>query len=437
MYISSFNTAKKYSSYILIFLFTIITILYIGNSTLNILFADEYQLLKGVQLYYDGTLHIKDFFTPHNEHMYPLLRLILLLSTIFDNLNVQHLKYISVFIIAFNSFIVISMLKNSILKENLFFVSFIIISMLFSFRQWENLLWGMQIVVYISIMNVLLSIYFITIFNIKLEYKYLFFTILTSILATFSFGLGILIWPVIIFIIIIRNDWNKIKFISLFTYLFFFLICILFFSSESSEKNLLINLESIKNLFLFFLISCSNGIVGEFNNTPIAIYSLITGSFFFIIYVYIMIIYIRNIHKLKYIDTFFCIFLFGILVSLATSYARGIPFGYEYGMTSRYSSFNVLTILSAFVILYELNNYINKKMFIIFSIFIILNIFNGYKQEIRMSKFRMNYANLMQKESFKELENINLELFNWNDDRNQLKSGLKFLKENKLGQYYE
>ena len=68
---------------------------------------------------------------------------------------------------------------------------------------------------------------------------------------------------------------------------------------------------------------------------------------------------------------------------------------------------------------------------------IILNIFNGYKQEIRMSKFRMNYANLMQKESFKELENINLELFNWNDDRNQLKSGLKFLKENKLGQYYE
>jgi hypothetical protein len=235
-----------------IFCFTFLSIfILIKIYAVNVPYWDQWRTVEALIRFHENTFQFSDFWLQHNEHriFFPLL--IGFVIDYFSNLNVIYEIYFSLFLILVLSIIFYAVFTEEFknIKYNYFY--FIpVLFLLVTFRQYTNFLWGFEICVYLSILSVVLSIYFLIHYN---NFNGVLFGALTGIVAIFSFVTGLLILPIGALILVALNR----KKTEILTWVLFSAMMLsLFFWNwvKPSSISSVFNFNGISDLLLDFCV---------------------------------------------------------------------------------------------------------------------------------------------------------------------------------------
>ena len=164
---------------------------------------DEWEIAHLLDKFYSGTLTFRDIIAQHNEHRIVLTKIIILLNAILTGWN-MYVEYAVNILFALGTSVVIyyaiSKLQNlsSVKKMILYFTSAF---MILSFSQFENFLWGFQMQIYMSVFfNVLAAA--LLVYGGSVAFL---FAVLSAVLATYSFGNGVAVWPIGLFLLVVPD----------------------------------------------------------------------------------------------------------------------------------------------------------------------------------------------------------------------------------------
>lgn len=377
---------------------------HIHRASTNVIYADEWYFLTTVDQFFQNELAIGELWKQHNEHRYPLLRSIFILSAQWTDLNIQSLKYASLFFILLSTGLIYFYFRNHCYSEEMhrkFLYLFTPVPFLmFSLRQWENLLSGMQIVVFIMIMLVILSILFMKkgLETDQLNRSFL-LSILCSIGTTFSFGIGVLIWFAVSFQIIISGQGHKRK-LAVYLLCAVTVLAIYFYQLQRAD-NIHYVLTHLQQAFVYVLVNTGSGLVGEISNDDKAVLILdfIVGLILCLLYLITFFLHFKSTESVKRINSVFITFMFfGLLASLAMMYGR-LHLGIEQATSSRYSTITLLGIVGLYLFLthYFLENHlVVKNLKIILLTLIVMGWTSTTYAEYHMSTPRKQYMQCLE-----------------------------------------
>lgn len=411
--------------------------IHIHNSTESIVFADEWAFLNIIDKFYDGQLALQDMWAQHNEHRYVLLKAIFIISAKINALNVQNLMYISLIIILLSTLLFYFQFKKiNTCNEGtkLTYVFLPVPFLMFSLGQWENLLWGMQLFVFLMVMFVILSILLMDQALRQTQFtKYFFLAISSSLLATFSFGIGILIWIVVSLQIMLHGfNQSNLKKLASYSVIGIAVISIYSYGLQTSS-NVTYLMNHLDKAFLYVMVNIGNSLIGEFS-TQVVI-SFVFGLIILLLYVYAIFIYFGSDDNLKTAtNVFLMLIIFSMLSSLAIVYGR-IQLGIEQSASSRHSTFSLLGVTSLYLFWAHYASLSEKfsKYQIVLLTLIFVGLTASTYEEWNLSIHRKHY--------YQNLENIQLNSEKLSDaelrplweDVNAIREGIKTQKKYHLG----
>jgi hypothetical protein len=210
--ISGLPVARKYLSGLLLLL-ALVPIVFVGfiidRYGVNVPYADEWSNLILVEKWDAGQLAFADLIRPHNGHRILIPRLIFLAFAQMGHGNVRAEMFFSLFICVLTSAGLLYLLRGTVRTawpQVLGMWAFINL-LLFSPIQAENWLWGFQFQIFLSNLCVVGAVIAVTA-NVRVQIR-LTFAALFALAGTFSFGQGVLIWPVIGLLIIARGETRR------------------------------------------------------------------------------------------------------------------------------------------------------------------------------------------------------------------------------------
>ena len=239
----------------------ILSFLYIFIYGVNVVFWDQWETVVIFDKIVNSTFNLTDLLIPHNEHIifFPHIFIILIAFLVKYN-NIVEMCV--VLILLFSILLIIFFYFKKKYRSKFEFFLFIPIPFLiFSLRQYENMLWGWQITFIFPLFFCIITFYFINNLsetgNIKSNIISFVSAIFLGTIATYSSMMGILIWPVVFFQMLISSIKKRRRF-----YFILIWICIgsieyiLYFSLlkkflNVSDINFIINpLDILKGVFL-------------------------------------------------------------------------------------------------------------------------------------------------------------------------------------------
>lgn len=437
------------------FLFTLGYVLYCSD---NIAFADDFRLIDStIQPYYEGDLTWSDLWAPDNQMRLVIYKFILILSAEFTDLNVQILMCVSLSLILGYAILIYRYYKRTVNIKNqyLYYIAFFpVVLLLFSIRQWESLLYAMPL--FMTLFFLVLSI---VLMQKSLDKnaidKYFFFSIISSVVATFSFSSGLLVWPLLI-IQILLSGLNKAKVRKLLVYLTSaIVVMVVYLYNTSAVSHFGYFLGHLDRAAGFVLVNIGNSIIGEFANKPSVTIAFAFGVGLVFLYLFAIYIFIRSdTHTRK--DVTFCILLivFSLMCTVLTTVARlelafeNVGAGLAYAASSRYSTAGIIGVAGVYLFyLYYIVKYSSyapavKRFVSAFSILVAL-ILLGYSmatiEESTVAPYRRIYYQHLINLAHSDIDKLtNEQLKAFNADNPQLvRDGLQFLKEKGLNVYKE
>ena len=172
----------------------------IAYYAVDVPFWDEFGAV-GILLkkFYAGTLTFADFFAQHNEHRIIPGKIIMFLNAAFNGWNICLEIAVNVLFAVGTSIVVFISIEDmhkldGIKKSILYFTSAWLI---FSFTQNENWTWGFQ-------MQILMCVFFAVLSLRLLADDAVFSAMIPAVLATFSFGSGMMVWPAGMVVLLLR-----------------------------------------------------------------------------------------------------------------------------------------------------------------------------------------------------------------------------------------
>lgn len=183
--------------------------IYIKFFGVNVAFWDQFSLVPLIEKLFDNSLSIYDLFQQHNEHRLFFPSIIMLALAYLTNYNTMYEMYFSwcsnVLILA----LIFLMYRDSFGDTKRSLLIFIPISfMIFDFRQFENILWGFQLQVYLCVLGFVISMYMLEKSN-DFDLNFL-IAVFGGVLASYSFANGLAAWPAGLFFILISNKRKKL-----------------------------------------------------------------------------------------------------------------------------------------------------------------------------------------------------------------------------------
>ena len=173
---------------------------YIRLFGVNVVFWDEWEVVPLIQKTTSGSLNIADLFAQHNEFRPFFPRLLMLVLDTFTHFNTVAEMMVSWFFLCLTGLLIFLSYRR-VLRDNssrLSLLWFLPISLLlFSFRQYEGILFGFNLLIYASIFGSVAAFYFLE-SSRKLDLRFT-LACLCGILASFSWSTGLLVWPVGLF----------------------------------------------------------------------------------------------------------------------------------------------------------------------------------------------------------------------------------------------
>ena len=199
MAIPEWNTAKrqwmaKIGACLLVILPALIMLFYIRSFGINLVYWDQWDFLPYLEKLFQGTLTIEDIFSQHNEHRLFFPRLIMLVLAGITHYNTVAEMYASWVICICSGIAVFLLFRWMFAKSCNICLYFIPVSwIIFSIRQYENLLWGFQIQIFLCVLGMVIAIAMLE-FSEKNLYFFL-VSIAGAVIASYSFMNGLSVWP--------------------------------------------------------------------------------------------------------------------------------------------------------------------------------------------------------------------------------------------------
>lgn len=372
-----YSKIKLISVYTFSFLIPIaLGLLYIKTFGVNIIFWDQFELVPLIEKLYNGTLSINDLFSQHNEHriFFPKIIMLLLVKITMYNTIIE--MYIS-WIFAVSTLLIIFRLyiQNFGSSESMIWKFAPIAWIIFSFRQFENILWGWQLQIYLSLLGFVSSIYLLD--KSKKIDKSFVGSILCGIISTFSFFNGLFVWPIgIIFIICSKRDNRKV--LAKIWTIFWIIIWGIYFYGWTRPSYHPSPLSIFKDIFTslsFFIMNIGS----PFASDRINAFGI--GILLFILFIFVILLTIYK--KLIYENMVWISFiLFSLMSSIVITIGR-VGLGLDMALSSRYVTLTSLGIIGLYMMIINFKKNINNSqnyniLYGIILSMILIGLFSGY-----------------------------------------------------------
>ncbi|MCP4111930.1 MAG: hypothetical protein GY749_41440 [Desulfobacteraceae bacterium] len=338
-----------------LFLFLLITRYWV-----NIPSVDQWFLSAIFGKYCSGTLSFSDLFAQHNECRLFFPKLIFLFAGLITGWDVRVEMCITLTLVCFVSFNLFNLLRRISeisMIEKLRLLSIINILM-FSTVQYENWLWGIQLVVYIPVFLLTAGL-LINMSGMSVRLKLTCSAILSAI-ATFSFANGMVLWILLLPFNLLLETSHEKKTGSLFYivlyFILFFSVAGLYFKDYSRPIHhppLTAALSDPAAAVRYFLI---------WTGTPFAPFKLsgrlpfyiATGGFIIFLSVSITAYNVRMKSDARRLACFYPWFVIGIysLISGITTTLGRVGFGVGQASSSRYAASSIFLPISLLVSVY-------------------------------------------------------------------------------------
>jgi hypothetical protein len=186
--------------------------------TVNVPFWDQWELVPIIRDYKTGHLSLHDLWQQHNEHRIFFPRIVMMVLAALTHWNTR-VEAFAGFLIAVVGFLVLYLIFRQTEKKitaTTIFLATLFSVIWFSPVQFDNWLWGWQIQWFLCVLGVMTAAYSIGLIakQKKAGAKNLSLLLGGGILAQYSLGGGILIWPIAIGALIYLRISKKITFLS-------------------------------------------------------------------------------------------------------------------------------------------------------------------------------------------------------------------------------
>jgi hypothetical protein len=317
---------------------------YIDAFGVNVIFWDEWVIVPLIQKGMNGSLGFSDFFDQHMEHRLLFPRIAMLTISKFTQYNTRAEMFFSWTLICMTMLLIFHLYWKKSLKDKLHRVllTFLPVSLLFfSFIQYETILWGFSCQTYMMIFGAVASFYLL---NMSKKIDYIFgLSILCAILASFSFFLGLLVWPAAFLQLMLEEKRNIKKIISwsiigsstIMIYFHDF-----FHPSEAPSLTYFLTYPLASAQYFFSLLGAplSRSVLG----------SRAFGLFIFLITIIVLILNYKE-KSLRKDRVWIALILFIGLSAIAITVGRG-GFGLKLALSSRYTPIIILGIISVYLL---------------------------------------------------------------------------------------
>jgi hypothetical protein len=383
----------SYLALALIFLPALICLVFILTFGVNLVYMDEFEHVSSLQKLYEGNLSVSNLFSQHNEPRIFFPRILYLSIASLTGVNTVVVMACSWVIIVINLFLIYLLYQRPGGTGSQSLLAFIPVAwLLFILSQWENLLWGFQVCVFLCVFGFLFSLYMLN----KSENidRYLFFSVFGAIIAIFSFTTGFLVWVIgFLYILLMKIERKRMVTVWILSFIalgiFYFYGWVKPANTPSFSYILFHPVEGIA----FFMVNV--GVPVGFNTysaiimgSVILLATLIT---FFLLWKYDL--FRENINVLA-------ILVFSLFVSASITIGRA-GWTLAHAMTSRYVSFTVLGIIGLYLIIANLSVTLGKgnanirRFYGIFILILCIGVFSGYSNGWHTGERIQNERSLM------------------------------------------
>ncbi|NET43993.1 hypothetical protein [Okeania sp. SIO2B3] len=381
--------------------------------SLNVPIQDQWQIAAVFEKVNMRTLSFNDLMAQHNESRKFFPRLIFIALAFLTKWNIRYemlVIFLLACIVAINIYLLnrLTINTSSIKSLTIALVSNIFI---FSAVQYENWLWGIQIVVFIPIACITTCI-LIAYSRLNNTAKFLICMLLATI-STFSYANGLLAWVIVLPVLALAKlkSWSdilkNIKLYILWIIGFIANIALYFYDYQKplSHPNPVESIQYPDQIFQYFLafIGTALGIgssIQPLNN------SIILGSITITLFICLCSYVLWQIkdHQIRS-QTIGWIMLgsYTIISALVTSFGR-VSFGIEQALSSRYTTFSTYLIISIIHLMIIVGEDWRKKEYLLINrslfskiicwflgIITVLQIHNFTYSIEKMQSWRQNY----------------------------------------------
>jgi len=242
----------------------ILSLYFITQFGLRTIFLDEWWVVPILEPFFTGENWLPTILVQQNEHIPVFPRLLILITAHFTSFNTFYELFVGWIFLSLTVLIFWLLLCRTFPRERWLIVP--IAWMTFTFNQYETMLWGFaSIMWHLGIFSVIATIYFLN--KIENSPKSIIIVIGLSIIASFSFMIGLLLW--FIGILSLRKLKSNRKLIPIFV-IFGIITFVLYFMNwdfipalEGNEERRFAQLETAfkepHNLAFYILIFLGNG----------------------------------------------------------------------------------------------------------------------------------------------------------------------------------
>ncbi len=324
----------------------IIQFIFINHFAVNVPFWDQWQFIPTIQKFQEGGNWIQFIWRPDDVHRQFFPKLIFLLLSGFTNWNTIIEMYFS-FLLSCMNLIIIWLIYRKTTHGNIW--GFVPLAWLFtSLGQWENMLWGWQISIYLMVFCSLLTFYLLSIQD-KLAFIG---AIVSGVIASYSFNTGLYVWPIgLMFLLLKKSSWKSIAIwllASTATITFYFTH---FDTSRvRSPYEILLTQPELFGHFFVVNIGAPLGGLSLWLSTFLGTALLILGSYF-------VIQKLRNFIDTRTLPSKeilpISLFAYSMLASLFITLGR-VGFGQiKWAASSRYTTITVIGVTSVYIFLLQ------------------------------------------------------------------------------------
>ncbi len=365
---------------------------FIYNFGVNIPLADEWVTVRYFNSFFSGDdTWIFQIFTQHNEHRIFFPNLVFLSNATITSWNVVTQMYLGWIFIGISLFPIFFFLKK--VGTNFEWLLIPASILMYSPMQTSNLLWGFQIQWFFLLAFFLWSLYFLT----TKKHLHFLLSIIFAILASFSFLLGLLIWPIGLLSLIFIFKFRKIYLIT-WVVAAIIIFNIYFYDFQQNPQHPIdLSISNANNYFGYVFTYLGSAFLMP--SIPIKV---VIGIIISIIIISSLIVIIKKKKFNPTILPWIQLSLFTVFAALITGVGR-LSFGIEQASAPKYITIsNMLDISSLvflciiFVILRE--NFKSKKQktflalgFLTIIIIGSISISNSYVQGWKMGENNLNY----------------------------------------------
>src|SRR5215471_3530958 len=167
----------------------------IKRYAVNVIFWDEWGVVRLLDRWYTGSWTFADLWAQHNEHRIVFPRVLLIALWHWTHLDTRAGMWAAWVMLCCLAVVLYFLISPSAADHKSALCWFMPISWLvFNWRQWENLLWGFQIGFALMLLCVVCAIYLLT-RSAGLDRSY-WLAMLSAVVGSFTLANGLLIWPI-------------------------------------------------------------------------------------------------------------------------------------------------------------------------------------------------------------------------------------------------